>query len=115
MHIVKKEKGKNIAIFTLQGRLDSDTSPEVERKIVDSIDLGRNEVILDCAELDYISSAGIRVLVHCLKRVERLQGEVCLVAIPKEIEDILYTTGFMPYFKIFEKENDAVEAISKRE
>ena len=112
LNITEKKKGK-ATIFSIQGRLDSNSSPEVEQKIIQSIDQGSKDVVLDFSSLDYISSAGIRVLVHCHKEIEKLHGHIYLAAVPKPIENVLYITGFLPYFKVFEQQNEAVEALSK--
>lgn len=108
MEIKEEQKDKAI-VFRLKGRLDSTNSPEVEKKICDRIDGGNKNIILDFSGLDYISSAGIRVLVHCHKKIEHLKGQIFLVAIPKPIENVLYITGFLPYFKIFESDAQALE------
>lgn len=112
MNIIEKKKGK-ATIFSLQGRLDSNTSPEVEEKIIQSIDQGSKDVVLDFASLDYISSAGIRVLVHCHKEIQKLHGHIYLAAVPKPIENVLYITGFLPYFKVFDQQNQAIDALAK--
>ncbi len=114
MKVSEQKKGK-ATVFSLEGRLDSNTSPDVEKKISDTIHKGEKEVVLDFSALEYISSAGIRVLVHCSKEVEKLHGHIYLAAVPKPIEHVLYLTGFLPYFVIYENSNQAIEALSKIE
>lgn len=108
---MKEEKKGKATLFFLEGRLDSSTSLEVEKKILDSIAQGNNDIILDMASLDYISSAGIRVLVRCHKELEKKEGHIYLSAVPRSIENILYITGFLPYFKVFEGTNQALHAV----
>ncbi|MFZ0565229.1 MAG: STAS domain-containing protein [Chlamydiales bacterium] len=112
MEFFEEKKGQ-ATIFSLKGRLDSSTSPDLEHAILQSIEKGSKEVVLDLSSLDYISSAGIRVLVHCLKKIEKKHGHFFLASIPKSIEDVLYKTGFLPYFKVFEKKAQALKALSK--
>ena len=112
MDIVEEKKGK-ATLFHLSGRLDSANSSEVEQKILNSMDQGSKEVILNFEGLDYISSAGIRVLVHCHKEIEKIGGHIYLAAQPKPIENILYITGFLPYFKVFDTTAQALDAIDK--
>jgi len=111
VEIHEEKKGKAI-IFLLSGRLDSTTSPMVEEKILQAIVNGASDVILDFASLSYISSAGIRVLVHCHKELEKKQGHIFLASVPKPIENVLYITGFLPYFKVFEGQEQALAALS---
>lgn len=113
MEIIEKKHPQAI-IFSLKGRLDSTTSTEVEKKIIESINKGAIDVILDFSLLEYISSAGIRVLVHCHKEIEKKHGRIILTSLPKPIENVLYITGFLPYFKVYEKESQALEASQER-
>ncbi|MCH9609539.1 MAG: putative anti-sigma factor antagonist BtrV [Chlamydiales bacterium] len=106
-------KKENTTIFQVKGRLDTTTSPEVERKILDAITSGQKHIVLDFSTLEYISSAGIRVLVHSHKKLEHEKGSIALAALPKSIENVLYITGFLPYFKIFETQEKAIEALNK--
>lgn len=108
---IREEKKGKAMVFSLSGRLDSTTSPKVEEKILHSIADGTSDVILDFASLSYISSAGIRVLVHCHKELEKKHGHIFLAAVPKPIENVLYITGFLPYFKVFEGQEQALNAL----
>lgn len=110
---ISEEKKNNATIFSLKGRLDSTTSPEVDKKIIEAISQGAKEIILDFSALDYISSAGIRVLVHCHKEIEKQQGRILLAGVPKPIENVLYITGFLPYFEVFEGQAQALQALNK--
>ena len=110
---ISQEKKGNVMVFALSGRLDSSTSPGVDNKILDAIEGGAHDVILDFSALDYISSAGIRVLVHCHKELEKKQGNIFLAAVPKPIENVLYITGFLPYFKVYDGQAQALAALEK--
>jgi len=112
MDIIEEKKGK-ATVFALKGRLDSTSSSDVEKKIIDSIEKGSKNVILDFSSLDYISSAGIRVLVHCHKQIEKKHGHIFLAAVPKPIENVLYITGFLPYFKVYDRQSQAIDDLNK--
>lgn len=84
------ENGK--AVFRLEGRLDSTTSPELEKEIMDVIrDL--NELVLDLKDLEYTSSAGMRVLLSA-QRIMNSQGSMKVINVRSEIMDIFEITGF---------------------
>ena len=84
------ENGK--AVFKLEGRLDSTTSPELEKEIMDVIgDL--NELVLDLEDLEYTSSAGMRVLLSA-QRIMNSQGSMKVINVRSEIMDIFEITGF---------------------
>src|SRR5262245_33620436 len=112
MKIQENRQGK-VTIFSLEGRLDSNTSAEVEKKIFDVIANGSKDIIIDFSMLEYISSSGIRVLIRCHKELEKQNGHLFLCAVPKPIENILYITGFLPYFKVFERQAGALNALDK--
>ena len=101
MEVTEIPKGKAL-VLELKGRFDSGAAPAVETKIKESLAGGASKIILDFSDLEYISSAGIRVLVQCTKEMEKKKGEVLLASVPKSIENVLYITGFLPYFKMFE-------------
>ncbi len=84
------ENGK--AVFALEGRLDTVTSPELERALKASLD-GVSELTLDFEKLEYISSAGLRVLLSTQKVMNR-QGSMKLRHVNETIMEILEVTGF---------------------
>ena len=84
------ENGK--ALFKLEGRLDSTTSPELEKELMEVIgDL--TELVLDLEDLEYTSSAGMRVLLSA-QRIMNGQGSMKVINVRKEIMDIFEITGF---------------------
>lgn len=110
MELTQHQKGK-ATIFELQGRLDSNAAPEVEKQIMAAINGGASGIVLNFHELEYISSAGIRALVHCNKACENKGEKVLLASVPKAIENVLYITGFLPYFEIYDTPDHAAEKI----
>ena len=85
-----KENGK--ASFALEGRLDTVTAPELENSIQESLP-GLEELILDFSKLDYISSAGLRVLLSAQKIMNK-QGSMKLTHVNEAVMDIFEVTGF---------------------
>ena len=84
------EDGK--AAFTLKGRLDTITAPELEKELKGSLD-GVSELTFDFEGLDYISSAGLRVLLSTQKIMAR-QGEMKISHVNATIMEIFEVTGF---------------------
>ena len=99
MEIVKKQEGTVLTI-ALNGRLDTTTSPQLEGELRTSVN-GVTELVFDLASLDYISSAGLRVLLSAQKVMNR-QGEMKLVNVKPEIMDIFDVTGFVDILNIEE-------------
>ena len=84
------EDGK--AVFSLAGRLDTVTAPAFENELKDSLKDVR-ELTIDCAELEYISSAGLRVLLAAQKVMSR-QGEMKLTNVGEIVQEVFEVTGF---------------------
>ena len=80
------------AVFALAGRLDTVTAPELERALQESL-AGVNELTLDFEGLDYISSAGLRVLLSTQKLMSK-QGAMKLRNVGETIREIFEVTGF---------------------
>ena len=78
--------------IVLEGRLDTVTSQNLEEELKDSLD-GVKELILDFGGLNYISSAGLRVLL-ATQKIMMKQGEMKLVRVNDEIMEIMDITGF---------------------
>ncbi|MBQ2679707.1 MAG: STAS domain-containing protein [Firmicutes bacterium] len=84
------EDGK--ALFVLEGRLDIETSPEFEEDLRGSLD-NIGELVIDFEKLDYISSAGLRVLL-ATQKIMCKQGAMKLINVNSDVMEILDITGF---------------------
>ena len=91
LNIEKKVENGN-AFFALEGRLDTVTAPELEKEIKDSLD-GVKSLVLDFEKVEYISSAGLRVLLSTQKIMNK-QGEMKLINVNSDIMEIFEVTGF---------------------
>lgn len=97
MKIEKKAAGSTLTI-ALQGRLDTTTSPELEREIKSCIS-GVEELIFDFSALDYISSAGLRVLLLAQKTMKK-QGKMTIHHVNENIMEVFEVTGFIDILSI---------------
>ena len=91
LNIEKTVNGAELTV-TLAGRLDTTTAPELEGELKSSLD-GVEALIFDMSELQYISSAGLRVLLSAQKTMNR-QGEMKVVHVNDTIMEIFEVTGF---------------------
>ena len=86
------EKVDNSTVFKLDGRLDTATAPELEQAINNEGDALKN-LVLDFGGINYISSAGLRVLLGAQKKMNA-QGSMELINVNEDVMDILEMTGF---------------------
>ena len=99
MNIVKKQNGSELTI-ALEGRLDTTTSPQLENELRTALN-GVTEFALDLDKLDYISSAGLRVLLSAQKTMNK-QGNMEILNVKPEIMEIFEVTGFVDILTIQE-------------
>ena len=86
------------AVFTLEGRLDTITAPELEKELSATLQ-GVDDLTLDFDKLDYISSAGLRVLLTTQKIMNR-QGKMKIVHVNSTIMEVFEVTGFIDILTI---------------
>ncbi len=97
MNIAKNQNGSTLTIG-LEGRLDTTTSPQLENELRTALN-GISELILDLNSLDYISSAGLRVLLSAQKVMNK-QGKMVIRNVKPEIMEIFDVTGFIDILNI---------------
>ena len=97
MTITKKSEGTSLTV-AVSGRLDTVTSPELEEELSASLD-GVTDLILDFAGLDYISSAGLRVLLSAQKRMNA-QGSMKVTNVNETVNEVFDVTGFADFLTI---------------
>ena len=97
MKITKNMNGTELTI-ALEGRLDTTTAPELEQALKDSMD-GANTLTLDFSKLDYISSAGLRVLLSAHKAMSK-KGGMKVTHVNEMVSEVFDVTGFADMLNI---------------
>ena len=97
MTIDKKLEGTTLMI-ALEGRLDTTTSSDLEEALAASLD-GVTQLVFDFTKLDYLSSAGLRVLLSAQKRMNK-QGSMKLVHVNDAVKEVFEITGFADFLTI---------------
>lgn len=93
---IKNENGVYIASF--KGRLDAPTAQEIQEEIEALLVHADKEIVLDCAKLEYISSAGLRLFLRIRKEVSAKGGKVSIWNLVHEVKDVFVLTGFDEFF-----------------
>lgn len=97
LNINKNLNGETLTV-SLEGRLDTTTAPQLEESLRESM-TGISELILDFKDLEYISSAGLRVLLSAQKNMAK-QGSMKLIHVSDVIMEIFEVTGFVDILTI---------------
>lgn len=92
MEITSREEG-NRTVVVLDGRLDTNTSPQLEEFAGKLFESGKNEILVDMSKCDFVSSAGLRVIVAMQKRV-MTGGSLAFCGVHPEVMDVFEMTGF---------------------
>ena len=96
--IIEKNLNGTELTLTISGRLDTTTAPQLEAELKMSI-AGIEKLVLDFASLEYLSSAGLRVLLGAQKTMNK-QGEMIIKNVNETINEIFEVTGFIDILTI---------------
>ena len=94
---IQEKDGKIIA--TLSGELDTAAAQETENALQPLLNSHGKDIVIDCTELEYISSSGLRVLLGILKQAQAVGSRVILKNVNDVIRDVLDLTGFISIFE----------------
>ncbi len=108
MEILEEQHGP-ISVFKVKGRLDSQTSPEFEDKIVKAFDKGIQKIIFDFKDMEYISSAGLRVILKATKDIKGTNGMIILCSMQDYVKEVFEIAGFDTFLPIVETFDDALK------
>lgn len=98
----------NILIIKVNGSIDSNTAPEIQEKIFEASADSKN-VIIDLSEVDFVSSAGLRVILMIYRQIKSKDGKVVLVGVSEEIRDVMTVTGFANFFEMVDSIENALK------
>jgi len=108
---IDQKNNNGIEIFSVKGSLDSNTSTEFETLIYAALENGQRKLILNLENLDYISSAGIRVMLKTTKDLKRMEGNIVLCALQDYVKEVFEIAGFDGYLNIEHNLETALEII----
>ncbi len=100
---IKKTENDHQLIFEVTGKIDSLTATEFEQYLSENIPSFQKQIILDCSRLDYISSAGLRVLLINAKKANAEKMKIILQNINETVKEIIDITGFTLLFNFENK------------
>jgi anti-sigma B factor antagonist len=88
-------------LVNVQGRLDQNLSPELEKQLFDLLARGHHRLIVDLTEVTYINSGGLRSLVSSWRRAQKQNGNVMLCGLNDRLREIFSMIGFDKVFQIY--------------
>ena len=109
MEIRDKKEGE-VVILEPVGRIDTNTAGEFEGKIVEVMDNGASRFVVDLKEIDYISSAGLRVFLMAIKKLKSMGGSFIICSMSDHNKEVFDISGFTPIFTITADQASGVAA-----
>lgn len=103
---VKKET--HCTLLEIKGRLDTTNYLELENKFIKLIENGEQNLLVDCANLDYVSSSGLRVFLIAFKTLNKTKGKFLLCNLQENVQEIFDVSGFISIFKVFKSREEAM-------
>lgn len=111
MEISRKEKG-GVVFVTIKGRLDADNAMEAEKTVNSVLEGNTNRILFDLGALDYLSSAGLRVLLSAAKEMKRRDGKIVLCSLTEFVREIFEVSGFESLIPIEDSVDSGLKALS---
>ncbi len=108
---IDMQETKGIKVLAIDGRLDSIGAPQLEEQLNTLIQTGQEKVLIDMTAMDYVSSAGLRVLLSGVKKIKKESGEFALCGLNESAQDVFEVSGFSEIFTIYESNQTALEAM----
>ncbi len=98
---IRQEEQGELRVLALSGRLDTETSADLELALQDLQAAGASHFVIDLAQISYVSSAGLRVLLALAKQVDGGRGSLKLCALNDAVKQVFDVAGFSKLFAIF--------------
>lgn len=108
MEITERKAG-DVCVVGLSGRLDSGTAEAFGQRLHQLIDRGERRLVIDGGTLEYISSAGLRVLLVSAKRLKAVDGKIVLSSLKPHIVEVFEIAGFKSIFPIYGNAEQATQ------
>lgn len=103
------KSANDVKILAFEGNLDTQTSPDAQAQLSQLIDGGERKILVNFANLGYISSAGLRVLLAAAKQLLAAEGELRVCDLNDVVKEVFDISGFSTILKIFDNEIDALD------
>jgi stage II sporulation protein AA (anti-sigma F factor antagonist) len=108
---ITEQKSSDVVTLRLSGRLNATTALAFEEKILGRIESGERHVVIDLAQLDYISSAGLRVIVLAGKRLSAENGKMVLCSLTDRVREVFDIAGLSSILSIYGSHDDATRGL----
>jgi len=107
MEITVKEVD-GVSVMSFEGNLDTNTAPQAHEQIDQLIDGGSHKILINFDDLNYISSAGLRVLLATAKKLKPTSGDLKICGLNQTVQEVFDISGFSSILSVVATEEDAL-------
>jgi anti-anti-sigma factor len=112
MDIVQTERN-GVVTLEIIGRLDADTAPQAQKHIKELLDGDTTRLLLDMGKMDYISSAGLRVVLMAVKDLRAKQGKIALCSLNEYVREVFEVSNFSSIIPISDSVEEGLKLLSQ--
>jgi anti-sigma B factor antagonist len=106
---ITEERRANILILRVIGKLDASTSKDLEAKVLALVASNQEKLVIDLSQLDYISSAGLRVFLLAAKRMDNAKGKMILCSLKDAVKQVFDIAGFSSFLTLASSTEEALK------
>ena len=103
-------ESEDVRVLVFEGNLDTNTSPEAESAINELIDNGSNKLLVNFENLNFISSAGLRVLLATAKKLRGTGGDLRICGLNPTVQEVFDISGFGSILNVSNTESEALSS-----
>ena len=111
MEIEERTEGTAVVV-SLNGRLDGMTAPDLEARVAAIVERGDVRLVLECGQMGYVSSAGLRVLLVSARKCQQGGGKLAMAALQPECRAVMEMSGFHAIIECHESNEAALAAVA---
>lgn len=102
-----------LPVIELEGEVDVYTAPQLKQQMINLLESGNKQMIIDLTKVEYLDSTALGVLIGGLKRMREMDGNMMLVCPSARIRRVFEITGLDKIFDIYNTADEAQEAVGK--
>jgi anti-sigma B factor antagonist len=102
---------EQVTVIEISGEIDSNTAPQAQERVLPLVQPGA-KILLDMSRVEYMSSAGLRMLLSMYRQVTQQSGSIVLVGLAEEIKDTMSITGFLNFFTTHDTVDEGLKALA---
>jgi anti-anti-sigma factor len=102
----------SVTIMALTGRLDSTNAVTAEKEVSERVESGTQQLVFDFGQLEYISSAGLRVILKAAKQIRAAGGDMAIYGMHEKVREVFEMSGFLSILTVRDNRDAAVAAVA---